>query len=141
VSVPAFAPIALVIGTLLAIVLTESALAWGTWIGRRARDLGLHTAVAAFLVHAYFTLSTQAHENHFFVAVPLLRHRGVAAPRVRAGADDAQRHLRAQPVSLLRRYRRAAAGDAHADGDRFDGARRDRQLRRARVARTAWARE
>lgn len=56
----------------IAIVLTGAAWAWGLWIGRHTRDLGLHAAVAAFLVHAYFTLSTQVHENHFFLAVPLL---------------------------------------------------------------------
>ena len=39
---------------------------------RRARDLGLQTALAAFLVVTYFTLSVQVHENHFFLAVPLL---------------------------------------------------------------------
>ena len=36
------------------------------------RDLGLQTALAAFIVVAYFTLSVQVHENHFFLALPLL---------------------------------------------------------------------
>ena len=36
------------------------------------RDLGLQTAFAAFVVVAYFTLSVQVHENHFFLALPLL---------------------------------------------------------------------
>jgi hypothetical protein len=85
VSVPAFALIALVIGTLLAIVLTESAWAWGTWIGRRARDLGLHTAVAAFLVHAYFTLSTQGARESF------LRRRPAASPSRRRRAASTRR--------------------------------------------------
>ena len=32
----------------------------------------IHAALGAFIVVAYFTLSVQVHENHFFLAVPLL---------------------------------------------------------------------
>ena len=35
-------------------------------------DLWLLAGLAAFLVHAYATLSAQVHENHLFAAVPLL---------------------------------------------------------------------
>jgi hypothetical protein len=56
----------------IAIVLLATAVVWGLKTARRARDLGLHAALAAFIVVAYFTLSVQVHENHFFLAVPLL---------------------------------------------------------------------
>jgi hypothetical protein len=56
------------IGTALAL----TAMAWGLWTARRAGDLWLFSALSAFLVHAYATLSAQVHENHLFAAVPLL---------------------------------------------------------------------
>jgi hypothetical protein len=48
------------------------AAAWGTWRARRGSDLGLTAALGAFVVHAYFTLAVGVHENHLFLAVPLL---------------------------------------------------------------------
>lgn len=57
---------------LVGIALTVTAAAWALWTARRARDLSLVAALAAFLVHAYATLSAQVHENHLFAAVPLL---------------------------------------------------------------------
>jgi hypothetical protein len=45
---------------------------WALWRTRRSRDLGLHAAVAALTVHAYFTLAVGVHENHIMLAVPLL---------------------------------------------------------------------
>lgn len=45
---------------------------WALWRARRLNDLSLMAGVGAFLVHAYFTLSVQVHENHLFLAVPLL---------------------------------------------------------------------
>ena len=42
----------------------------GTW--HASPDLWLLAGMAAFLVHAYATLSAQVHENHLFAAVPLL---------------------------------------------------------------------
>ena len=45
---------------------------WALAISIRVRDLALHAALAALIVAAYFTLSVQVHENHFFLAVPLL---------------------------------------------------------------------
>jgi hypothetical protein len=55
---------------------------WGLWTARRARDLWLLAAVAAFLVHAYATLSAQVHENHLFAAVPLLAMASAGRPRL-----------------------------------------------------------
>ena len=57
---------------LVAIVLFGVPLVWALTISVRARGLGLHAALAAFIVTAYFTLSVQVHENHFFLALPLL---------------------------------------------------------------------
>jgi hypothetical protein len=57
---------------LLAAALLAAAVWWGLRTAVRARDLGLHAALAAFLVDAYFTLSVQVHENHFFLVMPLL---------------------------------------------------------------------
>ncbi|MGH9143167.1 MAG: hypothetical protein ACRD2I_18700, partial [Vicinamibacterales bacterium] len=64
----------------IGILLTLSAAAWALWTAYRsavrhpqpAIDLWLVAGVAAFLVHAYATLSAQVHENHLFAAVPLL---------------------------------------------------------------------
>ena len=53
-------------------VIMGAAVLWGLTTARQARDLGLHAALAAFVVAAYFTLSVQVHENHFFLALPLL---------------------------------------------------------------------
>jgi len=53
-------------------MLGVAGIAWGTWIGRRARDLSLVAAVGAFSVHAYAVLGAQVHENHVFAAMPLL---------------------------------------------------------------------
>jgi hypothetical protein len=72
----------------LGVALTASAMAWALWTGYKsaiqsaiqsairnpqsAMDVWLLSAVAAFSVHAYATLSAQVHENHLFAAVPLL---------------------------------------------------------------------
>jgi hypothetical protein len=45
---------------------------WALTIAFRARDLGLQAALGGFIVVAYFTLSVQVHENHFYLALPLL---------------------------------------------------------------------
>jgi hypothetical protein len=57
---------------LLGTMLTLAAAAWALATARRARDLALFAAVAAFVAHAYFTLSAQVHENHFLVVIPML---------------------------------------------------------------------
>ena len=56
----------------IAAIAGSSALAWALGTARHTRDLGRHAALAAFIVDAYFTLSVQVHENHFFLIVPLL---------------------------------------------------------------------
>jgi hypothetical protein len=57
----------------IGIALTIAAAAWALWTAyRSAMDLFLLAGLAAFLVHAYATLSAQVHENHLFAAVPLL---------------------------------------------------------------------
>ncbi len=56
---------------LVGLVLTAAAWGWALWQARRARDLSLLAGLGAFLVHAYFVLSAQVHENHLFLAIPL----------------------------------------------------------------------
>jgi len=55
---------------ILGVVLTLAAASWALWVGRHARTLPAVAGVAAFLIHAYSTLSAQVHENHLFAAVP-----------------------------------------------------------------------
>jgi hypothetical protein len=55
---------------------------WSLWQARRARDVWLLAALAAFLVHAYATLSAQVHENHLYAAGPLLAIASVGRPRL-----------------------------------------------------------
>lgn len=66
----------------LATALAGAAMAWALWRARRHRraesfaprepsmDLAMAAALAAFLVHAYFTLAPAVHENHLYLAVP-----------------------------------------------------------------------
>ena len=57
----------------IGLLLVAAAVAVGAQTARATRrDLGLQSAFAAFVVVAYFTLSVQVHENHFFLALPLL---------------------------------------------------------------------
>ena len=56
----------------IAILMLAAAVLWALKTAVRARDLGLQAALAAFIVFTYFTLSVQVHENHFFLALPLL---------------------------------------------------------------------
>lgn len=57
---------------IVGLIVTSAAVLWALKTARGARDLGRHAALAAFIVDAYFTLSVQVHENHFFLALPLL---------------------------------------------------------------------
>jgi hypothetical protein len=52
--------------------LAIAAAAWGVWTARRATDLPLLAAAGAFCVCSYALLATRVHENHAFLAVPLL---------------------------------------------------------------------
>jgi hypothetical protein len=54
----------------IGVALTLTAMAWAVWTTRRTRDLSTIAGVAAFVLHAYATLSAQVHENHLFAAVP-----------------------------------------------------------------------
>ena len=56
----------------IALLLLAATMAWALKIAWRAGDLGLQAALGAFTVVAYFTLSVQVHENHFFLALPLM---------------------------------------------------------------------
>ena len=56
----------------IGLLLLMGAVLWALRVARQATDLGLQSALAAFIVVAYFTVSVQVHENHFFLALPLL---------------------------------------------------------------------
>lgn len=60
-----------------------AATAWALWRARRAADLPLFCAASAFVVHAYFVLGVAVHENHLYLAVPLLAGAAAARPRLR----------------------------------------------------------
>ncbi len=45
---------------------------WAVWRSRRAERFTQFAAVAAFTVHAFFMFAIQVHENHLFLALPLL---------------------------------------------------------------------
>jgi hypothetical protein len=57
---------------LLATSAVIAAAAWALWTARGTRTLAATLACAAFIVHAYFVLGVQVHENHLYLAVPLL---------------------------------------------------------------------
>jgi len=57
---------------LIALALLVPVVCWACYRARAAADLGAHAALAAFIVVAYFVLSVQVHENHFFLAIPFL---------------------------------------------------------------------
>jgi hypothetical protein len=67
----------------LAAVFVMAAALWGLWRVRHARDLAVLLACAAFIVHAYFVLGVQVHENHLYLAVPLLAAAGAAQRALR----------------------------------------------------------
>jgi hypothetical protein len=46
--------------------------AWAAWRTRGTRDVFLAAGLGAFMLHAYFVLSAQVHENHSVGAIPLL---------------------------------------------------------------------
>jgi hypothetical protein len=69
----------------IALGLTVAAGAWACWRVARTpspepRTPALAAALGAFLVHAYFTLSVQVHENHLFLAIPLALVAGLTLP-------------------------------------------------------------
>ena len=81
-------PNARTIGTVLA----SSLMAWGFWrvarylrqgFGADGTALPIALAGGAFAVHAYTVLSVQVHENHFYLALPLIAVAGTMLPRMR----------------------------------------------------------
>jgi hypothetical protein len=56
----------------LAAAVIVAASLWALWRVRHSRHLTALLACAAFIVHAYFVLGVQVHENHLYLAVPLL---------------------------------------------------------------------
>ena len=105
-----------------AIVLTLAAAAWALWTAYQSRSStirirshairnpqstsGCSPASAAFLVHAYATLSAQVHENHLFAAVPLLVLASAGRRAFRADLRRRQRGGGAEPEPVLRIWRR-----------------------------------
>lgn len=64
-----------------AVVVT--AVTWATWQARNGADLPRLSALAAFVVHAYAVLALQVHENHLFLALPLLAIVAATRPQYR----------------------------------------------------------
>jgi hypothetical protein len=60
-----------------------AATAWALWRARRATDTGVMLACGAFVVHAYFVLGVQVHENHLYLALPLLAGAAAIRPDLR----------------------------------------------------------
>jgi hypothetical protein len=56
---------------------------WAFWRGRRG-PLPVLLAAGACAIHAYTLLSVQVHENHFYLALPLMAAAGAALPSLRA---------------------------------------------------------
>jgi hypothetical protein len=67
----------------LATLAVAAAAIWALWSARRARDVALLCAAAALIVHAYFMFGVAVHENHLYLAVPLLAAAAAARPRLR----------------------------------------------------------
>lgn len=65
------------------IVLTAAALAWAVWRMRRGVSAPVGALVGGWCVLAYFMVSGQVHENHAYLAVPLLGVAAAARPRLR----------------------------------------------------------
>src|SRR4030095_7456139 len=64
------------------LILFGSAAAWSLWTARQRGELWIASALAAFLMHAYATLSAQVHETHLFAAVPLVGMAAAGRPRL-----------------------------------------------------------
>jgi len=56
---------------------------WAFWRARRA-SLPVILAAGACAMHAYTVLSVQVHENHLYLALPLMAAAGAVLPRMRA---------------------------------------------------------
>jgi hypothetical protein len=60
------------------------AVAWALWRAGRSREVTLLAATASLIVHAYFVLGIAVHENHLYLALPLLSLAAAGRPRLRA---------------------------------------------------------
>lgn len=56
---------------------------WAIWQVRRRASAPLLLACAGFIVHAYFVLGVQVHENHLYLALPMLAAAAAARPALR----------------------------------------------------------
>jgi hypothetical protein len=65
------------------VAMVAATCAWACWRARGGRDLGLHAALAAFVVQAYFVFAVSVHEHHLILAVPLLALASALRPAFR----------------------------------------------------------
>jgi hypothetical protein len=70
----------------IGVVLVAAAILWACWRMRRARSLAAWTLTAGWCAYAYAMLGAQVHENHFYLAVPLLVVAAAADARLRAAS-------------------------------------------------------
>jgi hypothetical protein len=66
----------------IAAVAAGVVIAWALWRARRATP-AVVLAAGALTVHAYFTLEVQVHENHLYLALPLMAAAAAVLPRLR----------------------------------------------------------
>ena len=69
--------------------LTLAAAAWALWRAARSplsspQGSAIVLAAGAFIVHAYFVLAVQVHENHLYLALPLMAAAAAVLPQLRA---------------------------------------------------------
>jgi hypothetical protein len=64
-------------------ILTLAAWGWAAWRGRRGLSRPGAALLAAWCVLAYFLFSGQVHENHAYLAVPMLGLAAAEVPRLR----------------------------------------------------------
>ena len=69
---------------LAATLAVAAAVGWTLWRGRQVRDLPRLALLGAWSVYAYFMLSVQVHENHFYLMLPALALAAAALPDWRA---------------------------------------------------------
>jgi hypothetical protein len=64
-------------------VIVLGLIAWAVWRQRNARTLGEWGHLAGWSVCSYFLFGAQVHENHLYLAVPILALAAAAEPRLR----------------------------------------------------------
>lgn len=67
----------------IATALAGIVMLWALWRARRA-PLPVVLAAGAFAVHAYFVLAVQVHENHLYLALPVMAAAAALIPTLRA---------------------------------------------------------